>query len=156
MARTSQRSIPLLLVGIAVTLVGLRVGVRFLEPDQKTGSGVHWVSPEEGLRLAASSGKSILFDFTAEWCQPCHQLDAAVFMVPELAAQINDRFIPVRVMDRQQEDGRNSSAVAALQQRYSIRGFPTVVFADASGAERARIEGFRGRPDFERVMAGAR
>jgi len=156
MARTSQRAIPLLLIAIAVTLVAARIGIRFLEPDQKSGSGIHWVSPDEGARLAASSGKPLLFDFTAEWCQPCHELDAAVFTVPELAAEINKRFVPVRVMDRQQEEGRNSGAVAALQQRYSVRGFPTVIFADASGVERARIEGFRGRADFERVMAGLR
>ena len=33
--------------------------------------------------------------------------------------------------------------------------FPTVVVADASGVARARMEGFRGRVFFERMMAQA-
>jgi hypothetical protein len=44
------------------------------------------------------------------------------------AAQfINQYFIPVRVMDRVQEDGKNSPDVTALQSKYGIGGFPTLV-----------------------------
>jgi thiol:disulfide interchange protein len=156
MARTDQRAIPLLLLAVAVTLVAARVGVRFMRPAEIAGAGVHWLSPADGMERARETGKPILYDFTAAWCQPCHQLEAEVFSDPVLAAQINERFVPVRVTDRMQEDGHNPDAVAALQQTYSVRGFPTVVFADSGGSERARMEGYRGRAEFERVMAASR
>ena len=156
MARTDQRALPIALFIIAVVLVVARIAVPLLKSDApKSGDGVRWLTPEEGMRLAATSDKLILFDFTADWCQPCHMLDAEVFRNPAIAKSINERFIPIRVVDRRQEEGRNAPEVDELQQRFVVRGFPTVVFADRTG-ERARMEGFRGREEFERVMESVR
>ena len=156
MARTDQRSIPLVLFVIAVALVAARVVVPLMKKDApKSDVAVQWLTPAEGMRVAAASDKPILFDFTADWCRPCHMLDAEVFRNPAIARVINERFIPIRVVDRQQEEGRNAPEVDQLQQRFAVRGFPTVVFADRSG-ERARMEGFRGRAEFERVMESIR
>lgn len=159
MARINQRAIPVVLIAIAVVFLAIRIGVGLAgkkpSAGPEGGSLVQWVSIEEGAKLAASSGKPIMYDFTAEWCPPCHVLEAEVFQNAALAKEINERFVPVRVMDRQQEEGRNSPAVAELQQRYEVMAFPTVVVADASGVVRARMEGFRGRISFERMMAQA-
>ena len=155
MARTDQRSIPISLFVIAIALVAARVAFPLIQRDAPKSGGVYWLTPEEGMRLAASSGKPILFNFTAEWCQPCHRLDVEVFSDPAIARGISARFIAIRVVDRRQEEGRNPSEVDELQQRFGVRGFPTVVFADRGG-ERARMEGFRGRDEFERVMESVR
>jgi thiol:disulfide interchange protein len=155
MARTDQRAIPIALFVVALVLVAARVAFPLVQPTPPQNGGVHWYTPDEGLRLAASSNKPVLLDFTAEWCQPCHVLDAEVFQNPAIARAINERFIAIRVVDRRQEEGRNASAVDELQQRFTVRGFPTVVFADRGG-ERARMEGFRGREEFERVMESVR
>jgi thiol:disulfide interchange protein len=156
MARTSQRHIPLLLFVLAIALVAGRVAMAFVKPKPEATGLVRWVTPEEGVRLARQSGKPLLLDFTADWCQPCHVLDAEVFRNAELAAEINARFVPVRVVDRQQEEGSNRPDVEALQRRYGVRGFPTVVFASEDLTERARMEGFRGRDEFRRLMESAR
>ena len=161
MARTDQKSIPIVLFVIALALVAARVALPLLKNDAPKSSGtsggdiVQWLTPDEGLRLAQSTNKPILFDFTADWCQPCHMLDAEVFRNEVIAKEINERFIPVRVVDRRREEGRNVFEVDELQQRYSVRGFPTVVFADRNG-ERARMEGFQGREQFERMMESVR
>jgi thiol:disulfide interchange protein len=150
MARTSQRSVPVALIVIAAALLAARFTYT-----PKTESGktlVRWVSPQVGIDRAKDSGKPLLIYFTAEWCGPCHVLEAEVFAYPVLAAGINDRYIAVKVTDRMQEDGRNTPEVAALEQRYSVRGFPTVVVADPNGSEQGRMEGYRGREQFERVM----
>jgi thiol:disulfide interchange protein len=157
MARTSQRSIPIALFALAAALVIARVTLLAWTPEPaERVSRVRWYKPEDALRLAASSDRVILYDFTAAWCRPCDVLDKEVFQNAALADEINERFIPVRVVDRKQEDGRNSPIVEVLEQRYRVRGFPTVVFASANGEERARMEGFRGREEFERVMEQAR
>lgn len=156
MARTDQRAIPIALFVIALVLVAARIAVPLLKNDTpKGGDAVRWLAPDEGLRLASTTDKPILLDFTADWCTPCHILDAEVFRNPAIARQINERFIPIRVTDRRREEGRNAPEVDELQQRFVVRGFPTVVFADRTG-ERARMEGFRGREEFERVMESVR
>lgn len=160
MARTNQKYIPLISILVVGALLAGRVTSQWVKsrnvPAAEKGALVKWVPLEDAIGIASASNKPILFDFTAEWCQPCHMLDAQVFRDAELAAKINERFIPVRVTDRMQEEGHNKPEVAELQQRYSVRGFPTVVIADATGTERGRMEGFGGRDAFERMMEQAR
>lgn len=159
MARTSQRYVPIALFIIAAALLAGRVIHHVMNreaPVKGKEDLVQWVGPAEGIQLAQMSDKPMLFDFTADWCQPCHMLDAQVFRNPEIARAINERFIPIRVLDRRQEEGMNEPPVDALQRRYRVSGFPTVVFAEAGGKERARMEGFRGREYFKQLMESVR
>jgi thiol:disulfide interchange protein len=150
MARTSQRSVPVALFIIAALLLAARFTYT---PKKDTGhSLVRWIPLQVAAERARDSGKPILVYFTAEWCGPCHVLEAEVFADEIVARDLNDRFLAVKVTDRMQEDGRNVPEVAALEQRYSVRGFPTIVFIDANGSELGRMEGYRGREQFERIM----
>jgi thiol:disulfide interchange protein len=154
MARNDQRSIPIALIVIAALLLIARIAFQVAKPVAT--SRVEWVPVERGVALARASGRGVLFDFTAEWCVPCHQLDAEVFGDRVIAEEINKRFVAVRVTDRQQEEGSNAPAVAELQRRYGVSGFPTVVFAAPDGAELGRMEGYGGKRQFQRVMEQVR
>jgi thiol:disulfide interchange protein len=157
MGRTrNQRAVPLLLIVVAAVLVAARVAAHFFGPEAPKDQLVHWVPLEEVGAMAASTNRIILIDFTADWCSPCHLLDAEVFSDPALANEINTRFVPVRLTDRQREEGRNSRSVEALQQQYGVKSFPTVIFAGPDGSERGRMEGYGGREQFRRVMESVR
>lgn len=157
MERTrNQHTVPLLLIVVAVALVAARAAAHFFTPEAPKNTLVHWVPLEEVGAMAASTNRIILIDFTADWCAPCHLLDAEVFGDPSMAKEINARFVPVRITDRQREEGRNAESVEALERRYGVNAFPTVIFADADGTERARMEGYGGREQFRRVMESVR
>ncbi len=152
--RRSQRSVPIAILLIAIALLIARFA--YAPKQNGTRDLVRWVNPGEAVALARSTGKPILYDFTAEWCDPCHVLDAEVFGDDVAAREINERFIPVRITDRQQEDGRNAPEVDALEKRYFVRGFPTVVFVNANGSEVGRMEGYKGREELLRIMERVR
>jgi thiol:disulfide interchange protein len=154
MAQSNQRAIPIWLLVLAAVLLVARIASYATKA--KVADQVEWLTIEEGMQRARATNKPILFDFTADWCAPCHQLDGEVFQDAQFARAINRSFVPVRVVDRKTEEGRNTPAVAALQKRYGVNGFPTLIFAEANGTERARMEGFRGVKEFERVMEQAR
>lgn len=150
-----QRAVPIVLIAVAVLLVGARIASQVMKPAVSSSTRVQWIDIREAEQLSRTSDKLVLLNFTAEWCAPCRLLDAQVFHNPQYAAKINESFIAVEVLDRQREEGTNAPNVSFLQKRYNVQGFPTLVFIDANGNERARMEGFRGRDEFERVMESA-
>ena len=150
----SPRRDPVLLLAVAALLLALRVVLGFHEarppaaPTTGALSGadaVRWRTLEAGLVEARATNRPMLYDFTADWCPPCRSLQRQVFADPEAAAEIESRFVPVRVLDRQREEGRNARWVDSLQARYRVNSFPTLIVTDADGRESTRIEGFMGR-----------
>jgi thiol:disulfide interchange protein len=150
----SPRRDPVLLLAVAALLLALRVVLGFHEarPPAATPSGalsgadaVQWRTLEAGVAEAGATSRPILYDFTAEWCPPCRLLQREVFADPRSAAEIENRFVPVRVLDRQREEGRNARWVDSLQARYRVNSFPTLIVAGVDGRESARVEGYLGR-----------
>jgi thiol:disulfide interchange protein len=152
--RTKQRALPIWLVILTAVLIIARVvSTKYpvtSETDvvRKSGSLVRWTPISLASAAAQRSHRPILYEFSAEWCGPCHLLEREVFMDRALAAKINDRYIAVQVVDRQREDGHNEPAVQELMDRYNVNAFPTVVIAAADGKPRDKGVGYEGRDQF--------
>jgi thiol:disulfide interchange protein DsbD len=88
---------------------------------------------------APVTGQLTLIDFSADWCQPCHELDDRTFTDRRVMKALSD-FRRLRV-DLTRYD---SPEAEAWRKRYEIGGVPTLVFALGDGREvrEARVEGF--------------
>ena len=147
------------LVAIFAAAVVLRLVTALVDRPVKGGDGsglVTWQPLASAATVAASSGRPVLYDFTAAWCPPCHRLDAEAWGDAGIAGEVSRLFVPARVVDRQREDGRNPPAIEQLHQRYHVNVFPTLVVADAAGREIARMEGYPGRANLQEFLADAR
>lgn len=77
-----------------------------------------------------------MIEFTgSDWCPPCMQLRANVFSKPDFQKEAQKNFVLVELdYPRGKEQSKEMKAAnEKLAQQYGVRGFPTVVFADASG-----------------------
>lgn len=153
----STRALPRLLLVLAVAFTLAWIVTAAIERSHPSAvrDAVTWRPLDGAEALARQTGKPILYEFSAEWCGPCRQMQAEVFADPEHAAMINHSFVPVRVVDRMREDGRNPLDVQRLEQRFNVQAFPTLVVVDPDGGEIRRVEGYPGAAGVMRPLAGA-
>jgi thiol-disulfide isomerase/thioredoxin len=156
--RSGSRSISAALFWVLAAAVALRIAT-FLAEKRPTEKGhptlIRWVAHEEAPATSRSVSRPILYDFTAAWCPPCHLLDREGWNDPKIAALVNRSFVPARVVDRLREEGRNRPELDALQRRFEVSAFPTLVVASPGGGQIAKFEGYRGREALVRFLEEA-
>ena len=137
---------PRLLWIAAAVLLAARIVLGIVEQRNppKLPDLMMWVEPAEAVAVAQRTGRPILYDFTADWCAPCQEMRQEVFAQERYAQALGHLVVPVRVIDRQQEEGRNSPVVDSLQQAHKITGFPTLVIVGADGKVVDQLVGFPG------------
>ena len=86
----------------------------------------------QAFEKARTEGKPVLLDIGAVWCHWCHVIDRESYENPEIAAMINQLFVPVKVDrdERPDVDARYQSAVSAISGQ---GGWPLTAFLTPSG-----------------------
>lgn len=154
----STRRTPTVLLVLALVLLVARVAIGVLEQRHppRVSDLVRWRPIAGAEREALQSGKPVLYEFTAEWCEPCQVMQRELFADPATADGIERMFVPVRVLDRQREEGRNTAEVDALQRRFSVSAFPTLVVVSPAGGDPVSLAGYEGKEPTLRSLAAAR
>jgi hypothetical protein len=111
---------------------------------------------EAAFARAQREDKPILLDIGAVWCHWCHVLDQESYDDPEVAAIINEHFIPIKV-DRDERpdiDARYQAAVSTIsgQGGWPLTGFLTPSGRVFFGGTYFPPEDAFGRPGFKRVL----
>lgn len=125
----STRARPRLLLLVAAALLAARVGTGVWEERHPPAHAerVKWRALAAAIDESRLTRRPLLLDFTAEWCGPCKRMQSELFSDERSAQFIETHYVPVRVVDRAREDGRNSAEVDSLQQRFGVQSFPTLV-----------------------------
>jgi uncharacterized protein YyaL (SSP411 family) len=111
---------------------------------------------EEAFRKARAEEKPLLLDIGAVWCHWCHVIDRESYENPEIAAMINQLFIPVKVDrdERPDVDARYQSAISAIsgQGGWPLTAFLTPDGKPFYGGTYFPPEDAMGRPGFKRIL----
>ncbi len=164
----TSRPLPRALLLLAAALLVARVGTGLWEERHRppvaapaatpgTAAGaerVAWVPIDRAEDESRRAHKPVLYEFSAEWCGPCRAMSREVFADSADAARIAAWYVPVRVLDRVREEGRNPPAVERLQDAYHVEAFPTLVVTWPGTSEYRRTEGYGGADGTMAWLAG--
>ena len=118
-----------------------------------------WLTDMDAAKKeAAERKKNLMIEFTgSDWCPPCMQLRANVFSKPDFQKEAQKNFVLLE-LDYPRSKEQSAEVKAAnqkLAEQYGVTGFPTVVFADASGKPFGGFVGGRPREDVMKAMQDA-
>jgi uncharacterized protein len=118
---------------------------------------VHWQEwGGEAFARARAEDKPILLDIGATWCHWCHVIDRESYEDPEIAAIINQHYVPVKVDrdERPEVDARYQAAISAIsgQGGWPLTGFLTPDGRPFFGGTYFPPDDAMGRPGFRRIL----
>ncbi|AKM32712.2 thiol:disulfide interchange protein [Pandoraea faecigallinarum] len=99
-------------------------------------------------QVVATAGRPVMFDFYADWCISCKEMERFVFTDPRVKARL-DQMILV-----QADVTANNADDQALLKRFGLFGPPGIIFFDGNGQEVAgtRVIGAQSADQFLRSL----
>ncbi|HRK61979.1 MAG TPA: cytochrome c biogenesis protein CcdA [Candidatus Omnitrophota bacterium] len=126
--------------------IGLIAGALFFLFKPQSQTEVVWEAyrPETVAEIQAAQQPAV-FDFYADWCIPCHELDATTYR-DERVVKALEGFRRIKVDLTQEDDEAAQAAVEAFE----IEGVPTILFLGSNGEEikPMRTAGYIGPDEF--------
>jgi hypothetical protein len=111
------------------------------DPDATYSS---WTTFSQATKQSRANGKAVLIAFNAEWSDNGQALQREVFDNAAGGTTVKAAVIPVAVVDRSHEDGRNAPDVEALVQQFRVDTFPTLVIFSPGTGRVVRQTGYPG------------
>lgn len=118
--------------------------------DAAPAENLDWVTDFESAKAeAAKSGKDLLVDFTgSDWCGWCIRLRKEVFDLPAFKPASKDFvFVELDFPHQKTLPEALKKQNEALQEKFGVTGFPTILLLDASGVPYAQTGYQPGGPE---------
>jgi len=100
------------------------------------------------LAEARASNTPVMFDFYADWCISCKEMEAFTFTDQKIAAKMKEGLL------LQADVTANDDQDKALLKEFGIFGPPAIIFYDANGVEQknARVVGYMPADEFGTIL----
>lgn len=111
--------------------LGLFSTSQWLATEQSSASriGLNWLKDEtQAIELASNSGRPLLIDMWAEWCEACKKMDKTTFSNPKTIEMLNKHEWVLLKLDLTESTDENDE----IQERYKIQGLPTLIILEDS------------------------
>lgn len=130
----------------------LLASITLLATTFSYAGGDGWMNDFEAAKAkAVAENKDLLIDFTgSDWCGWCIKLNKEVFSHDSFKEGIADKYILVELdypKDKSILDEKTTQQNAELRKTYPVRGFPTILLADAKGDPYAQTGYQKGGPE---------
>ena len=128
--------VPTLALGMGI-FFGIQALTRNSSPDQKAVAWIH--SEKEAFEQSLKSGKPLIVDAWAEWCEACKKMDVTTFADPDVIAEITANWTPLK-FDLTESNDENG----AIQDRYGLPGLPTLTLLPVGGdlSRKVQVTGY--------------
>lgn len=124
--------------------IGLIICVGAL---QLSAAEAEWLTnlPKAQARAKAEN-KIVLMEFTgSDWCPPCMKMHKEVFTDPAFIDYAKENLVLVEVdfprKKKQSDELKKSNE--ALEKKYSVEGYPTVIVLDKEGKKISELVGYQ-------------
>ncbi len=120
---------------------GIQALTRGAASSQQTIAWLH--SEQEAFEQSRKTGKPIIVDAWAEWCEACKKMDVTTFAEPDVISEITARWTPLKFDLTESSDSNNE-----IQERYQLPGLPTLTLLPPGGAlaRKIQITGYASAP----------
>ncbi len=117
---------------------------------QVNASELEWMTDLPKAQAKAKEEKKlVMMDFTgSDWCGWCIKLDKEVFSTPEFAEYAKQNLVLVEVdfPNKKKQSPELKKANAALQKKYKIEGYPTIIVLNSEGKQVGKLGYLKGGP----------
>src|ERR1700704_6397381 len=114
--------------------IGILVGWALLQ-----AGAAEWLTDQPKAQAKAKAEKKmVMLDFTgSDWCGWCIRLHKEVFSKPEFAEYAKKNLVLVEVdfPRKKKQTEEMKKANQTLQEKYGIRGYPTIIVLNSAGAK---------------------
>lgn len=118
---------------VAFILAGITVNAQGIKFEKVTFA--------EAVTKAQKENKLVFIDFYTTWCGPCKAMDANIFPDKKVGDYFNEKFVSIK-LDAEKGEG------ITLAQKYTVKGYPTLLFLNNDETEKDRLVGAAPNADF--------
>jgi thioredoxin-related protein len=128
---------------------GFIAGVGLLVLTTGAYAEVHWEKDyDAALEKAKKDKKLVMVDVYTDWCGWCKKLDKDTYSDKAVGEMLEKNFIALKV------NPEKSKKVEKLSKTWETKGFPHIVFLDATGKKISEISGYQPPADFLNSLDG--
>jgi len=117
---------------------------------QAGAAEVQWMTDlPKAQAKAKSEKKMVMLDFTgSDWCGWCIKLNKEVFSTPEFVEYAAKNLVPVEIdfPSKKQQTPELKKANKALQEKYKVQGYPTIIVLNSEGKQVGELGYMPGGP----------